>query len=102
MNDEPTSSNLWQSELYSIFAFIFTLVLVNLIYCPGLHLLTQDILFRQVGEEKLWIADETVLSHFSSLKLESHADSSVCYPTLKPELQYLVISVFYDIFSSFR
>ncbi|CAN6856306.1 unnamed protein product [Brassica oleracea] len=30
-----------------------------------------------VGEEKLWLADETVLAHFSSLKLESHADSSV-------------------------
>ncbi|KAF8104421.1 hypothetical protein N665_0172s0052 [Sinapis alba] len=31
----------------------------------------------QVGEEQLWLADETVLAHFSSLMLESHADSSV-------------------------
>ncbi|KAF8108398.1 hypothetical protein N665_0109s0023 [Sinapis alba] len=30
----------------------------------------------QVGEEQLWLADETVLAHFSSLMLESHADSS--------------------------
>ncbi|KAJ0240559.1 Uncharacterized protein HA466_0221710 [Hirschfeldia incana] len=29
----------------------------------------------QVGEEQLWLADETVLAHFSSLMLESHADS---------------------------
>ncbi|XP_018439839.1 sister chromatid cohesion protein PDS5 homolog A isoform X2 [Raphanus sativus] len=31
----------------------------------------------EVSDEKLWIADETVLAHFSSLKLESHTDSSV-------------------------
>ncbi|CAH8388794.1 unnamed protein product [Eruca vesicaria subsp. sativa] len=30
----------------------------------------------QVGEEQLWLADETVLAHFSSLVLESHADLS--------------------------
>ncbi|KAF8117115.1 hypothetical protein N665_0012s0121 [Sinapis alba] len=39
----------------------------------------------EVGEEKLWIADETVLSHFSSLKLESHADSSVIPQTPEHE-----------------
>ncbi|CAN7052200.1 unnamed protein product, partial [Brassica rapa subsp. trilocularis] len=26
--------------------------------------------------EQLWLADETVLAHLSSLKLESHVDSS--------------------------
>ncbi|KFK31352.1 hypothetical protein AALP_AA6G101300 [Arabis alpina] len=30
----------------------------------------------QVAEEQLWLADETVLAHFSSLKLESHAEAS--------------------------
>ncbi|CAN7085307.1 unnamed protein product [Brassica oleracea var. botrytis] len=39
-------------------------------------MLTHDNLFQQVGEEQLWLADETVLPHFSSLKLESHVDSS--------------------------
>lgn len=56
-----------------------------------------DIMFQQVGEDQLWLADETVLAHFSSLKLEGRADSSVCYPTLKSESQYLGISVFIDI-----
>lgn len=56
-------------------------VVFDLIYCPGLCLLTDDILFQQVGEEKLWLADETVLAHFRALKLESHADASVCYST---------------------
>lgn len=99
-HDEPSSSNLWQSELSFVFANIFTLF--SLIFCPDLCLLTYDILFQQVGEEKLWLADEIVLAHFSSLKLESHAEASVCYPTLKSELQYLVISVFVDICPSFR
>ena len=86
-------SNLRQSELSCVFAYIFTLV--NLIFCPGLRMLTHDNLFQQVGEEQLWLADETVLPHFSSLKLESHVDSSVCYPTLESELQYLVILCIY-------
>ena len=51
-------SNLRQSELSSVFAYIFTLV--NLIFCPGLR--THDNLFQQVGEEQLWLADETVLA----------------------------------------
>ncbi|KAG2261739.1 hypothetical protein Bca52824_068818 [Brassica carinata] len=39
----------------------------------------------QVGEETLWLADETVLAHFSSLMLESHADSSVIPQTSENE-----------------
>ncbi|CAH2046001.1 unnamed protein product [Thlaspi arvense] len=39
----------------------------------------------QVDEEKLWLADETVLAHFSSLMLESHADSSVIHQTSENE-----------------
>ncbi|CAH8388720.1 unnamed protein product [Eruca vesicaria subsp. sativa] len=38
-----------------------------------------------VGEEKLWIADETVLAHFSTLKWESHTDSSVIPQTSEHE-----------------
>uniref|UniRef100_A0A1J3FJR8 Sister chromatid cohesion protein PDS5-like protein B n=1 Tax=Noccaea caerulescens TaxID=107243 RepID=A0A1J3FJR8_NOCCA len=39
----------------------------------------------QVGEEQLWLADETVLAHFSSLKLEGRADSSVIPQTSENE-----------------
>ncbi|CAF2142794.1 BnaA02g25640D [Brassica napus] len=39
----------------------------------------------EVGEEKLWLADETVLAHFSSLKLDGHADSSVIPQTSEHE-----------------
>ncbi|XP_009128992.1 sister chromatid cohesion protein PDS5 homolog A isoform X1 [Brassica rapa] len=39
----------------------------------------------RVGEEKLWLADETVLAHFSSLKLDGHADSSVIPQTSEHE-----------------
>ncbi|ESQ39921.1 hypothetical protein EUTSA_v10000739mg [Eutrema salsugineum] len=39
----------------------------------------------QVGEEKLWLADETVLAHFRSLKMDSHADSSVIPQTSENE-----------------
>jgi sister-chromatid-cohesion protein PDS5 len=40
----------------------------------------------QVGEEKLWLADETVLLHFRALKLESHADASVIPQTSENEV----------------
>ncbi|WZZ02088.1 hypothetical protein YC2023_074416 [Brassica napus] len=40
----------------------------------------------QVGEEQLWLADETVLAHFSSLMLESHADISEIPPTTEIEV----------------
>ncbi|KAG7536034.1 Armadillo-type fold [Arabidopsis suecica] len=40
----------------------------------------------QVGEEKLWLADETVLAHFRALKLESHADASVIPQTSEYEV----------------
>ncbi|XP_019095474.1 PREDICTED: sister chromatid cohesion protein PDS5 homolog A-like [Camelina sativa] len=40
----------------------------------------------EVGEEKLWLADETVLAHFRDLKLESHADASVIPQTSEEEV----------------
>ncbi|XP_023643045.1 sister chromatid cohesion protein PDS5 homolog A isoform X3 [Capsella rubella] len=40
----------------------------------------------QVGEEKLWLADETVVAHFRDLKLESHADASVIPQTSENEV----------------
>nr|VDD38116.1 unnamed protein product [Brassica oleracea] len=40
----------------------------------------------QVGEEQLWLADETVLAHFSSLMLETHADLSEIPQTTEIEV----------------
>ncbi|KAL1214039.1 putative sister chromatid cohesion protein PDS5 [Cardamine amara subsp. amara] len=40
----------------------------------------------QVGEEQLWLADETVLAHFRALKLESHTDASVIPQTSENEV----------------